>query len=111
MRNAKAHFGIDLASTDTGSYATRMSFDGLAFVEVVYALYKRQLDDHFPTKTAFEDAVSSDEEFDEARKEVVGAISGFFPLPRMVFMKMQENLIIDQKAEDQPDQNNPSGMN
>ena len=88
-----------------------MAIDGIAFVEVVYALYKRQLESQFLTLESFEDAVGSDEDVDEARKEVVEALSGFFPLPRIVYIKMKETLPTDQKQEEEKDQDSPSGTN
>lgn len=91
VRNAKAHHSIDLADTSQEGYATRMAFDGLVFVEVVYALYNRQIMQKFSSREAFEDGVDS-EEVEGAREEVIAAISGFFPLPRIVYMKMQETL-------------------
>lgn len=112
VRNAKAHHGIDLSETDEGAPAIRMMLDGIVLVEVIFALYERQLKAKgINTREQLEDKISTDDDIEGLKKAVVDAVSGFFPLPRMVYTKMQESLHSDLTSliQDQGNQANPSG--
>ena len=92
IRDAKAHFGIDMGSGATDSPALRIHFDPIAVVDAVWALYNRKLVPLGIDSMDKLEALMDDSDFGEIQNTLISEVDGFFTLSRTTSIKMQEVL-------------------
>lgn len=90
IRRAKTEHGLDLSATDSNSQTIRIHFDPLVLTEVIFALYEERLaQKKIETLEQLEDRIAP-EDMEPLREGLIEAVSGFFPLVKIVATKMRE---------------------
>lgn len=90
MRNAKAHFGIDLGDPRDDSPAMKMHFCPITFIDVFWAYYHRKLKAAgIEVKEHLDELLEDPEVMRDTRRKVARALEGFFTLSETVSMRMR----------------------